>query len=292
MSIALQAILFFLGYLPGAIFLSAYWGRLSSDRDLPVVSSTVSGRAALALLFAILFNALWGALYARISPACTYLALSACSELPRIEYRYLLTLFAGQAKDNEQFQGAINWIAENRAILVEYFISLCTSCWLLGRVVHIVVRRLKIDMKFPSWRYASQWHYLLSGECIDFYERANNKPPRVTSSIDTICVATILTEIDKHPYLYFGKVQKYTTDSSGELETLILESCARTTIAELDKVPPDDGIMIDAHFFIIRYSEIRNISLNYYNKRDIRSHRRVAGLTESDLANTDDDVHD
>lgn len=59
MNFAFPALLFLLLYLPGALFLFGYWGKFSEDRELLILSPSLTTRAAFALIIAFVFHAVW-----------------------------------------------------------------------------------------------------------------------------------------------------------------------------------------------------------------------------------------
>ena len=185
MNIAFQALLIILFYLPGTLFIGALFGGLSKDKELPIISLSLTGRAAAALLCAGGFHGLW------------FLGITV---LDRLGTRFTPAAdkFFNLLSSDQQaaaFVAADAWESGHLADQFWYFSSICASATVLGVLVHRVIEHYKLDYRVSWLRFRPQWHYLLSGKYAE----------------DPHCVVWIdaLTIIDGASVVYSGLVREY-----------------------------------------------------------------------------------
>ena len=235
MNLAFPTFLLLLLYLPGALFLSAYWGKLSKDRELPVLSSTLTGRAALALIVAFVFHALWLYLGEQLSS----LLDSSWHPIPKV----IMILLAGH--DDTQFQKALNTLTDNLWPMFVYFSSLFTGSWVSGFVIHQCIRRRKWDKKYRWLRFSNPWHYVLEGE----------------TQTEVHVFVDMLINVGEEPYLYTGLVEGYWFNKEGDLEMIGLTAVLRRPF-----FGNEDPISVEGDILYFKYSEIKNMNVIYFDK--------------------------
>jgi hypothetical protein len=258
MNLAFQAFFLVLLYLPGALFWSGFWGKLSKEQELPVLSLSLTGRAAAALIAALLLNAAW-------IVVGHMAAWGGWNPTPSD----VLVLLAGQAKDNAIYQGALDRVGAHLDGLFLYFITLYVASWALGWAIHRNIRDRKLDRKFPLLRFSNRWHYILSGEIVDFPEFKTSAGAQGISGEGVFVYLDALVEIDKKPYLYTGIVADWWFDNAGNLEIVALRGVTRTTFEAADKNPPGEPAEIPGDYIYLKYEEIQNANLTYFNKNDL-----------------------
>ena len=145
MNIAFQALLLILLYLPGALFIAALFGRLSKDQELPVISLSLTGRAAAALLSAGAFHALWLAGIRQLANWGFHI-ISAAKQF------FILLSSSQQSVDYLQTD---DWESRNLDCLFWYFASICAGAVnLFESAVHFGSRRMargpsQVDFSHP-----------------------------------------------------------------------------------------------------------------------------------------------
>jgi hypothetical protein len=266
-NVAFPAFLLLLFYLPGAVFLSALTGFLSKDKELPTLSGSLTGRAAIALLFAGLLHLSASGVLVLVSSLFSHFPLRSYAH----EFFILLAASPGAAQ-----LAALRLIELNLGWSAGYFLSISLIAGCLGSLGHFFIDRKRLHLKFKSLRFKPQWHYLLSGE---------NLPP---SGQEPLVFADIMVELEGRPVIYSGTVRDYWfDDKTGVLEAIYLvdarrrrftwkagdsddEQCRgvgpiKRAIAALFPARPDpvEPEEIPGQSFAIKYSEIKNINLQY-----------------------------
>lgn len=179
-------------------------------------------------------------------------------------------------KDNKYFDGAIHSVANFTNPIAAYFISLCIIAAIVGWGSHYEVRKRALDRKYPLFRFNNYWHYLLSGEILEFpdYKALRQE----VGAIDGTYLSGIL-ELNGKSYLYRGIVGDYTFDKSGQLEKITLFLAHRRPL-DSDRKPDEkheqDPITrgdtryyrIVGQFFILKYSDLKTINIEYITITD------------------------
>jgi hypothetical protein len=253
-NIAFQALLLILFYLPGALFIGALFGKLSKDQELPVIAPSMTGRAAVALLFAGGFHALWFAGIVGLSDLGVPVSSTAD--------KFFLLLSSNQ-QSRIYFKTDV-WVSQNLALLFWYFATICVGATAAGALLHRAIAHYKLDYKVAWLRFKPEWHYFLSGQYAE--------EPESVVWIDA------LTEISDSTVVYSGLVKEYWFDEkTGALDTLWLDSAERVCVhlcpAEADPDlpsghPPDRRIgtrvvQIPGARFALKMSDVRNVNIIY-----------------------------
>ena len=251
MNIAFQALLLLLFYLPGALFVGAFFGSLSRDQELPVISLSMTGRTAAALLSAGAFHAAW--LFGIFWLGKLGIPIASAAD------KFFILLSSNQ--QSPAFIEADAWQSHNLDNLFWYFASICAGATAIGWSIHSVVAYFKLDYKVAWLRFNPQWHYFLSGEYAE--------DPGSVVWIDA------LTEIDESTIVYSGLVKEYWFDEkTGSLDTIWLEAAERLCLHVCPAGPAVDAtlavggpagraVQIPGARFALKMSEVRNINLVY-----------------------------
>ena len=253
MNIAFQALLIILFFLPGTLFIGALFGGLSKEQELPIISLSLTGRAAAALLCAGGFHGLWFL-------GITVLDLLGTRYTPAAD-KFFILLSSNQ--EAAAFVAADAWESSHLADQFWYFSSICASATLLGVLVHRIIEHFKLDYRISWLRFRPQWHYLLSGKYAE----------------DPDCVVWIdaLTVIDGASVVYSGLVREYWfDDKSGALDTIWIDAAERQSVHLRDDAAPSEtasmlaprsrSVQIPGSRFALRMQEIRNVNLLYISR--------------------------
>jgi hypothetical protein len=243
-NIAFQALLLILFYLPGTLFIASLFGSLSKDQELPIISLSMTGRTAAALLCAGAFHAIW---YAAIN-GLGKLGIDIASTAG--QFFVLLSV----SQQSQTYLRADTWESGHLGGLFWYFATICSGATLAGALLHAAIAHFKLDYKFAWLRFNPQWHYFLSGEYAE--------DPESVVWIDALSV------FDDEAVVYSGLVKEYWFDEkTGALDTIWLEWAERLCI----HVCPDEpgtgtgnrAVQIPGARFALKMSEIRNINIVY-----------------------------
>jgi len=137
---------------------------------------------------------------------------------------------------------------------VVYFFSA-----LFGQFSYILVRRLRLDIKFKILRFKNQWAYIFSGEILTFSKFKNNQDSNNNLKHLFPYLDVLVKKSDSETILYNGYLKDYDLNCNNiqELDKIYLTQTTRykESNSEPKEVPGD--------FFIIPGKEIKNINVHY-----------------------------
>ncbi len=129
-----------------------------------------------------------------------------------------------------------------------------------------IIRHFKIDRRIKLFRFQNHWHYYLTGEFFD-YPRANIRLVEDDVRDIEFVFVDALIETKECSYLVSGQLVDYELSRNGGLDSFSLTGVSRIKVSDYKEglLPTDDDyIQIDTHIFILKYSEVRNINLQFY----------------------------
>lgn len=143
-----------------------------------------------------------------------------------------------------------------------YNLFLFTFSFIVGYGFRELVRLLEIDRKIRYFRFSNKWHYIFSGECLDF--------PDVPDTYQQITdkIINILCKVNGKSVLYSGEFFNYYIDSKGDLEAVHLRSPIRRYL-EKDSAVDQDYYVIPSRYLVIPNSEIININFRYFALEEV-----------------------
>ncbi len=134
---------------------------------------------------------------------------------------------------------------------------------IIGYSLKFLVRKTRIDRKFKILRFQNYWHYILSGEILDF-PRIDGEP-----SLIEFTWVDIIVNSGSRTILYSGFLEEYNLTNTGNgLENIIISNFSRKVIYS-DKKSYSRFYKISGDFLIIPASKIENIDITYYEIDDI-----------------------
>lgn len=180
------------------------------------------------------------------------------------------TLLSGTS-DAEKVTHAFRTVYEKSASIIGYFIGVSFLGMLSGFLTKLVVRNLKLDRKIKLFRFQNEWHYIFSGEILDF--------PKVSGSADDIDCSYVdaLVRTDEGTVIYSGLLTDYILTREGGIDRIYLTSVKRRFLK--DDIIYDQEAQTDqkeentedkryyylpGQFFIIPYNIIINLHITYY----------------------------
>ena len=132
-----------------------------------------------------------------------------------------------------------------------------------GHVSRKIVRIFKLDRKFRLFRFSNDWHYLLSGEFLDFPE-VPDSPEEVSFKL-----VNVLTEVGGKQMIYIGELIHFTLSDEGGLENIVLKDGKRRLLE--DDLLENRYYEIPGRYITIPYKTIININIRYFYLEEITS---------------------
>lgn len=252
MNLAFQALLFFLLLLPGLLLRSNYNGRIAKELVLPQNYPPFSREAIRVLIYAVLLNVLWVVLSNVIGQWNGYYV-----DLKSVQF-----LLMGDYSDTQMQQRAINSVTDHPIKVFLYFFSLYVFSTYFGFKLHKTIREYGLDKKCKFFRFNNQWHYLLTGEIMEFPETEENP-----TEVDFVFVSAVVDS-----YLYVGTVADYELDGRGNLARLILQQAYRRKLSDdADSVDEQPDLESDSRYyrikgdyFLLDCDKTRNLNIDYW----------------------------
>jgi hypothetical protein len=135
-----------------------------------------------------------------------------------------------------------------------------------------LVRHFKLDRRFKFLRFSNEWHYLLTGEILDF--------PGIDGSTDEADLRFIdaLVETQEGTLIYAGILEYYGLGKGNTLDFICLKETYRRFLRDdQGRLPPassDPYYHLPGKYFVIPFSQILNMHISYY---------RIEGGEERDV---------
>lgn len=264
MEFAVSALVLLVLLLPGFILQTSYtkgfWRWNSPTSARPLTEQIPGG-----IVTASILHLIWTSVCAWLGH---HIDLSALT----------MFLLSSYGHDDEFFKTTLASITHHPYKVFIYFISLYLGSALLGYLSHYLVRRYKLDRRTRILRFNNEWFYLLSGEITEFVEY-----PEDLGKVDGVYLTTIVHHSGKD-YLYRGIVADFFFDKSGNLDRVLLTLAHRRPLLadreagrEFDHDEIDDRYYsIEGDYFILRYSEMSTINLDYFFIEEEGSQTRAA----------------
>ena len=173
------------------------------------------------------------------------------------------TLLSGTS-DGTKVTAAFQSIYTNAGKIVIYFIGISFIAGTAGLIAKYIVRKTKLDRKLKLFRFQNEWHYIFSGEILDY--------PRVPGDAADISIRYIdaLIRSNEGTIIYTGILADYVLSKDGGIDRIYLTNVKRRYLKD-DKagtaVTADaDGryYKLPGQFFIIPYSQVINLHITYY----------------------------
>jgi hypothetical protein len=173
-------------------------------------------------------------------------------------FGYLVT----SGNDKDEIRLIFESIHSNIANILTYIICLSLISISLGHLSRWVVRHFGLDIIIRAFRFPNDWHYLFTGEYLDF-----EKGVKYHKNIDFIMI-DVLMIVGGENIIYSGILEDYfLSKTSGGLDRIIIKYPVKKALGSKDS---SDYTEIPGNYLSIPYEKIININLKYYeiNKTD------------------------
>jgi len=231
-ALALSTLSLFLFFLPGIVFKRAY------------LSSVFSRKLKFSGLLDEVF---WAVFPSIIMHFIAFGSLKLAASL--FEFEFNLTPLLDVLIGNTNYQqGLVSYLY--------YCVSVIGVAYIAGHACRRFVRVLKLDRRFRLFRFSNDWHYLLSGEFLDFPEVPDH-PEEVSFKL-----VNVLTQAGSETMIYIGELIHFTLSDEGGLDTIVLKDAKRRFLK--DDLVENRYYDIPGRYITIPYKTILNINIRYF----------------------------
>lgn len=138
-----------------------------------------------------------------------------------------------------------------------YNILLFAFAFSVGYGARKFVRHYGLDKEYRYLRFSNKWHYIFSGECLDF--------PDVPDDFNDIThkIINVLCKVNGKSILYTGEYFNYYIDKDGNLEAVHLKYPIRRMLDKDDQNEENRYYHIASRYLVIPNSDIININFRY-----------------------------
>ncbi|PAM96284.1 hypothetical protein B4N84_02355 [Flavobacterium sp. IR1] len=188
-----------------------------------------------------------------------------------IDFEQLGNLILGVANKSE---ASFRQLGDYKYAIFIYNLILFTTSFLAGFLIKETVRKFNLDRKIRYFRFSNKWHYIFTGECLDFPDVPDHYEEITDKIINVLC------KVNGRNILYTGEYFNYYIDSKGDLEAVHLRNPIRRYL-ENDEVSDEKYYVISSRYLVIPNSDIININFRYLAMEEIDE----ADITPSERQN-------
>lgn len=256
MNIAFPALVVFLLLLPGILLRYGY--RRGAFRKTPISLGSLRRSIAAGVIWALAFHTVSLSLLHGVA-----------NWSPDIETVLLITsknadqLFSSGMGDSSSLVEATGAARTEVRTLFIYLVGSVGIAYAIGLLLHLVVRKLHLDLRYHFLQFENEWFYLFEGEQRVIAADARNRTLRnirtYLKEYPTAWLsASVVIEQGGKPFLYWGHLVDYYFGENGDLEKIVLEKAHRRVIAKDDERsasaprPHDDDPQASQRFYPIK----------------------------------------
>ncbi|MBI6118368.1 hypothetical protein [Salegentibacter maritimus] len=245
MNIAFTTILLFIILAPGFIARKTY---NSSKLSIRVLNKNVVNELTWSIIPALTLHII---LIAIVHNFTSYY----------IDFNQLGNLILG-IKDSKELTNSFEKIGEFKYAIFSYNFILFSFSFLVGFGFRKLVRKTKLDISIRYFRFSNKWHYIFSGECLDFPD-VPDKYEEITDKI-----INVLCSVNGKNVLYTGDYFNYYIDNNGDLEAIHLRNPIRRYLED-DNADKSAYYSIETRYLVIPNSDILNINFRYFSMVEV-----------------------
>ncbi len=243
MNLALGSIILFLVLLPGIVFRSSY---LSSSFSRKVIDKNPIDDIFFAILPAVFFHFLGIVII-------NSREVGVCGS--KVNLEFLMQLSTSSVK------GDFSPISEFPLEIFLYNLSVILISLLFGHLIREAIRYSKLDRKTRLFRFTNKWHYVFSGELLDF-----PNIPDESSDVDIIML-DVLSDVSGKSVIYSGQYLDHSLTKDGDLENIIIKFPSKKDFDSDNEI-----VEISSRFFLIPYQTIKNLNIRYFSIEETSEH--------------------
>lgn len=149
------------------------------------------------------------------------------------DFKVIGEIFSGTASDKHT-SDVMAQFTRNTGSIITYICILCIFSYCAGASFRGLIRFAKLDRHFAFFRFENKWHYLLSGEILDFNNfQDSNEKIKSSKEID-FCYIDVLVELDGIYIIYSGIQVDHSLSGDGNLNMIFLKKVYRTYFTDVD----------------------------------------------------------
>jgi hypothetical protein len=179
-----------------------------------------------------------------------------------IDFKQLGNLILGVTSENKVEE---NFMQLREFIYPIFFYNLLvfSFSFLVGYGLQKIIRKFSLDREIRYLRFSNKWHYIFTGECLDF--------PDVPDEFEEITdkIINVLCRVNGKNILYTGEYFNYYIDKDGDLEAVHLKYPIRRYL-ENDNSSEKSYYKIESRYLVIPNSDIININFRYFNRTELK----------------------
>ena len=169
------------------------------------------------------------------------------------------TLLSGTT-DSIKVSKAIDTLFLNFYPGLSYFLFTSLTGSFTGYLGKYLIRTYKLDRKYKLFRFQNEWHYLFSGEILDFPEIQGSARTTAFTFVDA------LVKTSEGSVIYSGYLSSYVLSSSTGIDRLYLSDTRRRYLKDDNKQETEERYYkMPGDFFVLFASEIINVHVSYYS---------------------------
>ncbi|MCH1927086.1 hypothetical protein L9G74_13630 [Shewanella sp. C32] len=175
-----------------------------------------------------------------------FIYASAIDNYYKINFKLCISIVTGEKLTSKNIDNLIS----NSHLIFFYFITSYIIAYVLGKLSQKI--RLYLNpYKISAFAYDTPWYYELKGKVSE----------ELSSQIIKVsCLAVIGSE----SFLYYGYLEDFYLDKTGQLDRIVLSDVYRRNIKNDDKGEKDERFYaIKGARLILKYSIIHNINIEY-----------------------------
>ena len=245
MNIAFATVILFVIVVPGIIMRRFYYTEEFSKK---YIRTTVIDEMVFAIVPAFLIH---------------FLAIVFIHEFSPYYINFdTLAILLTNTGDSKEAITSFRMIRDNMTAILAYNFVLWNGAAILGLIGRVIVRKNKLDRKYQFLKYGNDWHYMLTGEFVDFPKINGN-----SENIDLIYV-DVLVKTEGKNVIYTGILVDYKLASGVVLDFIVLKETKRLAINEYPN-EIQNSVSIAGDYFVLFYHQILNLNLTYYSLQEV-----------------------
>lgn len=178
-----------------------------------------------------------------------------------VDFNQLGNLILG-VNEQTTIEQSFNQLREFLYPIFFYNFSVFSFSFLIGFGTRKLIRKYGLDKTLRYLRFSNKWHYIFSGECLDFPDVPDDFREITDKIINVLC------KVNGESVLYTGEYFNYYIDKDGNLEAVHLKYPIRRYLAN-DKIEKKDYYKIESRYLVIPDSDIININFRYFSRTEL-----------------------
>lgn len=176
-----------------------------------------------------------------------------------IDANTLAILLSGTTEP-QQIRVAFSSLNHNAKEICLYLLLASVISFVLGIVCKNLIRGLRYDRKYTFFQFQNKWHYLFTGEILDFPGQAGRP-----EDVDFVYIDA-LVDCQEGTVLYSGMLAEHLLSKDGGLDRIYLSDTRRRYLKNKDNGEEGTSYYeMPGNLFVIPYISIINLHITYYS---------------------------